>query len=144
MSRKGLLIPRKIYNDISNILFDAGLIPIIPELKWTTDKTVYGYLCIKPCKSKTGITKNEYSIYINRQYCPEVIADFNNYYKWSINNFRELLSTCCHELAHLIFGEHDINHQMTTEKFTKIIYDKFNFTNDKAIMQYIKDCKKDY
>ena len=135
MARKGLLIPRKIYNDMGKILFDAGLIPIIPEMKYTTNRETAGYLLIDD---------NKYTVYINKRYAPEVIADFNNYPEWSFKAIYGLIDTCSHELFHLIDEKHDVKHKKLTQKGVKLFLRKMNISNKEDILQYIKDCKKDY
>ena len=117
----------KLYREISEVLYNAGEIAVIPPLKETKNKKVYGYLKCKICKNTVTnwVESTDYvGIYINHScvcnYRDEYLnADYTEYKKL-YHEFSELVDTICHEFAHMRFHRHDRNHKALTEYYISL------------------------
>lgn len=136
------LIPTKLYNDLSKELKRAGYIKTIPELKWTNNSALYGYLKYSiRTNNLTGWSCEIYhGLYINKNECPCTQYDFEARYSWSKKYFEELIDTVSHELAHMKLHEHNQEHHDLTELYKSIAW--LLIENAGGIMEYIKDCKE--
>lgn len=136
------LIPTKLYKDITNLLYNEGLIKVIPPQKWTTNDRVYGYLKTQ-CwlNTRTNVVTEKYvGVYINKKACPCTLKDFIEKPNWSINNFFELVDTICHELAHMTYPDHSKGHKDLTEKYKDLVMTHLLPSPD-LLTDYIMDCK---
>ena len=121
----------KLYKEISEVLYNAGEIDVIPPLKETKNKKVYGYLKCKVCKNTitNWVESSEYvGIYINHScFCNYrdgyLNADYTEY-KRLYGEFLELMDTICHEYAHMRFHRHDRNHKALTKYYISL-YTKY-------------------
>lgn len=139
------LIPTKLYKDITTLLYNEGLIKVIPPQKWTTNPRVYGYL-----KTQTWlnirtekVTEKYIGVYINKKECPCTLKDFIEKPTWSINNFFELIDTICHELAHMTYHDHSQKHKDLTNKYRDLFYEKYGLmSKPDQVVDYLIDCKE--
>lgn len=136
------LIPTKLYDDLSKELKRVGYIKDIPELKWTNNSALYGYLKYSIRTNKlTGWSCEIYhGLYINKNECPCTQYDFEARPSWSRKYFEELIDTVSHELAHMKLHEHSQEHYDLTELYKSIAW--LLIENAGGIMEYIKDCKE--
>lgn len=136
------LIPTKLYNDLSKELKRVGYIKDIPELKWTNNSALYGYLKYSiRTNTLTGWSCEIYhGLYINKNECPCTQYDFEARPSWSKKYFEELIDTVSHELAHMKLHEHSQEHHDLTELYKSIAW--LLIENAGGIMEYIKDCKE--
>ena len=114
----------KLYKEISNVLLEAGEIEVIPPLKETKNKRVYGYIKFKAYKNAVTnwIDKTEYAgIYINHScfcnYKDKYVNASYTEYKDLYHKFSELVDTICHEYAHMKIHGHNRNHKALTEYY---------------------------
>ena len=139
------LIPTKLYKDITNLLYNEGLIEVIPPQKWTTNDKVYGYLKTQ-CWLNTRtqkITEKYVGVYINKNACPCTLKDFIEKPNWSIRYFFELIDTICHELAHMTYHDHSQNHKDLTNKYKDLFYEKYGLKSEPdQVANYLMDCKE--
>lgn len=139
------LIPTKLYKDITNLLYNEGLIEVIPPQKWTTNDKVYGYLKTQ-CWLNTRtqkITEKYVGVYINKNACPCTLKDFIEKPNWSIRYFFELIDTICHELAHMTYHDHSQNHKDLTNKYKDLFYEKYGLKSEPdQVVDYLMDCKE--
>lgn len=136
------LIPTKLYKDITKLLYNEGLIKVIPPQKWTTDSSAYGYLRTHYMQNRvTGAIREEYvGLYLNKNYCPCTVNDFLTKPDWAIKNFIELIDTICHELAHMTYHDHSKGHKDLTEKYKDLVMTNLLPSPD-IVTDYIMDCK---
>lgn len=136
------LIPTKLYNDLTKELKRVGYIKDIPELKWTNNPALYGYLKYTiRTDTVTGWSSEIYhGLYINKNECPCTQYDFEVIPLWSKKYFEELIDTVSHELAHMNLHEHNQKHHDLTELYKSIAW--LLIENAGGIMEYIKDCKE--
>lgn len=136
------LIPTKLYNDLSKELKRMGYIKDVPELKWTNNSSLYGYL--KYTIRTNNLTGWSYEIYhglyINKNECPCTQYDFEARPLWSKKYFEELIDTVSHELAHMKLHEHSQEHHDLTELYKSIAW--LLIENAGGTIEYIKDCKE--
>ena len=139
------LIPTKLYKDITNLLYNEGLIKVIPPQKWTTNDKVYGYLKTQ-CWLNTRtqkVTEKYVGVYINKNACPCTLKDFIDKPEWAINNFFELIDTICHELAHMTYHDHSQKHKDLTNKYKDLFYEKSGLMSGiDQVVDYLTDCKE--
>ena len=139
------LIPTKLYKDITNLLYNEGLIKVVPPQKWTTNDRVYGYLKTQ-CWLNTRtqkVTEKYVGVYINKNACPCTLMDFIEKPEWAINNFFELIDTICHELAHMTYHDHSQNHKDLTNKYKDLFYEKYDLMSQPdQVVDYLMDCKE--
>ena len=142
MSRKYLL-PTKLYKDITSTLYNAKVLTEIPDLKWTTNTSVFGYLkTVRVTNKYTGIRTIKRSIYLNKGECPCLQIDFRVNRDKSVLGFFELIDTICHELAHIEYRGHNNDHKNLTEEYKRLILTKYQFNYSyKYIREYISDIK---
>lgn len=139
------LIPTKLYKDITNLLYNEGLIKTIPPQKWTTNDNVYGYLKTQAWLNirTQKVTEKYVGVYINKNACPCTLMDFVEKPKWSINNFFELIDTICHELAHMTYHDHSQKHKDLTNKYKDLFYEKSGLMGGvDQVLDYLIDCKE--
>ena len=139
------LIPTKLYKDITNLLYNEGLIKTIPPQKWTTNDKVYGYLKTQTWLNTRTLEKTEkyVGVYINKKACPCTLMDFIEKPNWSINNFFELIDTICHELAHMTYHDHSQKHKDLTNKYKYLFYENFELkSRPNQVIDYLMDCKE--
>ena len=117
----------KLYKEITSILLETGEIDVIPPLKETKNKRVYGYIKRKVCKNAVTnwVESTEYvGIYINHSafcnYKDEYLSASYAEYKRLFGEFLELINTICHEYAHIKFNRHDHNHKALTEYYINL------------------------
>lgn len=138
------LIPTKVYKDMANLLKKQGLIKEIPQLKWTTDKSCFGYLSYIEKKNRTTgwVEYQICGIYLNRTFCPNTLKNFLNNPNWSFKYFCELIDTIAHELAHITYHNHSEGHKELTKKYKELFYKNYGcMTTLNSVLNYIKDCK---
>ena len=139
------LIPTKLYKDITNLLYNEGLIKVIPPQKWTTNDKVYGYLktqCWLNVRTQE-VTEKYVGVYINKNACPCTLKDFIDKPEWAINNFFELIDTICHELAHMTYHDHSQKHKDLTNKYKDLFYEKSGLMSGiDQVVDYLTDCKE--
>ena len=139
------LIPTKLYKDITNLLYNEGLIKVIPPQKWTTNDRVYGYLKTQTWLNirTNKVTEKYVGVYINKNACPCTLMDFINKPEWAINNFFELIDTICHELAHMTYHDHSQKHKDLTNKYKDLFYEKYDLMSEPdQVVDYLMDCKE--
>ena len=139
------LIPTKLYKDITNLLYNEGLIEVIPPQKWTTNDKVYGYLktqCWLNIRTQK-VTEKYIGVYINKKACPCTLNDFIEDPKGSLKDFFELVDTICHELAHMTYHDHSQNHKDLTNKYKDLFYEKSGLMSGiDQVVDYLTDCKE--
>ena len=131
-----LLIPTCLYKMITETLKKMELINVIPVLKWTAKKSVYGYIRVDKTinKETKTTTKKEYTIYINKNIIPQRFKDMDG----RINDITELIDTICHELAHMDIESHGVNHEKLTKLYKYAFYTEIGAENIINILE--KNC----
>lgn len=139
------LIPTKLYKDITNLLYNEGLIETIPPQKWTTNNRVYGYLKTQTWLNTRTLEKTEkyVGVYINKKACPCTLMNFIEDPKGALNDFFELIDTICHELAHMTYHDHSQKHKDLTNKYKDLFYEKSGLMGGiDQVVDYLADCKE--
>lgn len=131
-----LLIPTCLYKMITETLKKMELINVIPVLKWTAKKSVYGYIRVDKTinKETKTITKKEYTIYINKNIVPQRFKDMDG----RIGDIMELIDTICHELAHMSIESHGVSHEKLTKTYKYAFYTEMGAENIINILE--KNC----
>ena len=138
-----MLVPTKLYKEITHCLCKEGCISEVPALKWTTGKNWYGCL-----RGNRIITTNKYTgyktvkwnyigIYINKAYCPCTQKQAKENYLSLIN----LVDTICHELAHMTHHFEGGKHLELTEEYMNT-FKHYLASQGKTIYSVIADCKE--
>lgn len=129
---------------MATLLYNKGLIKEIPTLKWTTDRSCYGYIRFIIKKNRvTGWTEElPEAIFLNKRYCPTTLKQFATKPNWAFNNFFELIDTIAHELAHMTYHDHNDEHTTLTKKYRDMFYSAYGYMSEPAqVIEYLKDCK---
>ena len=138
------LVCTKVYKDMTTLLYNEHLIEEIPTLRWTKDRSCYGFIRFLLKKNlTTGWTEEIVdAVYLNKAYCPTTLKQFITKPNWAFNNFFELIDTVAHELAHMTHHEHNEKHAALTKKYKDAFYSAYGYMSEPSqVIEYLKDCK---
>ena len=140
-------VATKLYNEMSDVLLKAGEIEVIPPLKKTTMRNVYGYLRTKYIRNSIThwIEKEEYvGIYLNLDSIPNYANcyDLNKVnrdtYYYNVELFFNAIDTIAHEFAHMKVHAHNEEHTKLTHKYIDLYLSNCKYINE-ATGQFLFD-----
>ena len=136
---KKLTVATKLYNEMSEVLYNAGEITVIPPLKKTTMRKVYGYLRTNYIRNSTThwIEKKEYvGIYLNLASIPNYADcyDLNKVnrdtYYYNVELFFNAIDTIAHEFAHMKVHAHNEEHTKLTHKYMELYLNNCKYVDE--------------
>ena len=147
-------VATKLYNEIASILLENGEIEVIPPLKKTDNKKVYGYL--KTVYTKNTVTgwiskEKHVGIYLNLHEIPNYkdCYDLNKVsYSTYIRNvrlFMNAIDTIAHEFAHMKVHAHGPTHSNITNHYITVYLSKCDHIDSDgkfSIKHFLSDVKE--
>ena len=147
-------VASKLYGEITSILLEAGEINVIPPLKKTENRRVYGYL--KTVYTKNAVTgwssKEKYvGVYLNLHEIPNYKDCYNlnkvhySTYRNNVKLFMNAIDTICHELAHMKCHSHGPTHSNITNHYMTVYFSKCGHIDSDgnfSIKHFLSDVKE--